>query len=362
MFLNEPVVMYRKTDGTPVAFEDRCCHRRAPLSRGKVEGDCLRCGYHGLLYDATGAVIWAPGQDKLPPGARVRTYPIVESHGWVWIWMGDPALADLTTAPAYDKYDDPKWASYDELIPVKANYFLVVDNLLDLSHLPFLHAATIGSPEDTNPNLTWERGANWIKGVRVARGLSPSARNLQEGFDFRFDRTQLMLFEPPAQVTIDIYSNEFGKEYGIPADRLNRRIVIYDSMTPETDTSCHYFWAIARDYPDRRPEGHRDRPARHERRLQRGHANARGRAAHHRSRSSAIDLVGDTGGSAQIELPSATHAGARRAAAASSAWFGRGTARSIDGRSAAGGAGPPARWRRRTERPDWCVDLPRSRS
>jgi phenylpropionate dioxygenase-like ring-hydroxylating dioxygenase large terminal subunit len=248
MLLNEPVVMYRTAEGTPVAFENRCCHRRAPLSHGKVEGDNLRCGYHGLLYDRTGAVIWAPGQDRLPSGARVRSYPIVEKHGWIWIWMGDPALADPKTAPSYDKYDDPQWASYDELIPVKANYFLVVDNLLDLSHLPFLHAATIGSPEDTNPNLTWERGPDWVKGVRVARGLSPSPRNLQEGFDFRFDRTQIMLFEPPSQVTIDILSNEYGKEYGDPTGRLNRRIVIYDFMTPETDTSCHYFWAIARDY------------------------------------------------------------------------------------------------------------------
>jgi phenylpropionate dioxygenase-like ring-hydroxylating dioxygenase large terminal subunit len=247
-FLNEPVVLYRTADGTPVAFEDRCCHRRAPLSHGRVEGDNLRCLYHGLLYNPAGTAIWAPGQDRLPQGARVRSYPVVESHGWIWIWLGDPALADPKAAPQYDKYDDPNWASYDELIPMKANYFLVVDNLLDLSHLPFVHAATIGSPEDTDPNLAWERGPNWIKGVRVARGLSPSQRNLMEGLDFRFDRTQIMLFEPPSQVTIDILTNEFGKEYGDPTSRLNRRIMIYDTITPETDTSCHYFWAIARDY------------------------------------------------------------------------------------------------------------------
>ncbi|HUB96031.1 MAG TPA: aromatic ring-hydroxylating dioxygenase subunit alpha [Stellaceae bacterium] len=248
VLLGEPVVMYRTENGTPVAFEDRCCHRRAPLSKGSVEGDNLRCGYHGLVYRPDGAVAWAPGQDRMPPGARVRTYPIVEKHGWVWIWMGDPALADPGAAPAYDKYDHPDWASYDQRLPVKANYFLVVDNLLDLSHLPFLHKATIGSPEDTNPQLTWERGPGWVKGVRVARGLSPSARNLQEGFDFRFDRTQIMLYEPPSHVTIDILTNEFGKKYGDPSSRLNRRIVIYDFMTPETDTTCHYFWAIARDY------------------------------------------------------------------------------------------------------------------
>jgi phenylpropionate dioxygenase-like ring-hydroxylating dioxygenase large terminal subunit len=239
-FLNEPVVIYRKTDGTPVAFEDRCCHRRAPLSEGKVEGDNLRCGYHGLVYNPAGKVIWAPGQDHLPPGAQVRSYPIVEKHGWVWIWMGEPALAATVPAPNYDKYDDPTWASYDELLPMKANYFLVVDNLLDLSHLPFLHAATIGSPEDTNPKLVWERGPDWIKGTRIARGLSPSARNLMEGLDFKF--------EPPSQVTIDILSNEYGKEYGAPDDRMNRRIIIYDAITPETDTTSHYFWAIARNY------------------------------------------------------------------------------------------------------------------
>ncbi|MGH7091086.1 MAG: Rieske 2Fe-2S domain-containing protein, partial [Stellaceae bacterium] len=167
---NEPVVLYRKSDGAPVAFEDRCCHRRAPLSKGRVEGDHLRCGYHGLLYEPSGAAIWAPGQDRMPPGARVRSYPVVESHGWIWLWTGDPALAERTPAPCYDKYDDPNWAAYDQHLPVKANYFLVVDNLLDLSHLPFLHANTIGSPEDTDPNLTWERGPNWVKGARIARG------------------------------------------------------------------------------------------------------------------------------------------------------------------------------------------------
>jgi len=298
VLLNEPVVMYRTAHGTPVALEDRCCHRRAPLSRGKVEGSNLRCGYHGLLYAPTGAAIWAPGQDRLPPGARVRSYPIVEKHGWIWIWMGDPARADPKTAPAYDKYDDPNWAAYDELIPVKANYMLMVDNLLDLSHLPFLHASTIGSPEDTNPELNWERGPNWLKGVRIARGLSPSARNLLEGLDFRFDRTQIMLFEPPAHVTIDILTNEYGKAYGDPTSRLNRRIVIYDFITPETDRACHYFWAIARDYaiddPKQTELGLRATSAAFHEDSQM--LEAEQRIIDTDPSSPQIDLVGDTGG------------------------------------------------------------------
>ncbi len=298
VLLNEPVVLFRAADGTPVAFEDRCCHRRAPLSCGKIEDGHLRCGYHGLLYDRSGAVVWAPGQDRLPPGARVRTYPVVEKHGWVWIWMGDAARADARTAPAYDKYDHPQWAAYDEHIPVKANYFLVVDNLLDLSHLPFLHANTIGSPEDTNPDLVWERGPGWVKGTRIARGLSPSARQLLEGFDFRFDRTQIMLFEPPSHVTIDILTNEHGKAYGDPTSRLNRRIVIYDFMTPETDTSCHYFWAIARDYliddPKQTELGRRATSAAfHEDTLM---LEAEQRIIDADPEAPQIDLVGDAGG------------------------------------------------------------------
>jgi vanillate O-demethylase monooxygenase subunit len=248
ILLEEAVVMYRKNDGTPVAFEDRCCHRRAPLSKGKVEGDNLRCGYHGFLYDETGKAIWAPGQDRLPTGAQVKRFPIVEKHGWVWIWMGDPAIADPAAAPSYHRYDDPSWVHYGGLIHVEANCMLVIDNVLDLSHLTFVHANTIGSPEDTNPNLVWERGANWVKGTRHARGLTPTKSLTARNIDFRFDRKQVMLFQPPAQVITDIFANEYGREYGDPQSRINRHIVIYNVLTPETDTTCHYFWAVARDY------------------------------------------------------------------------------------------------------------------
>ncbi|HUB94855.1 MAG TPA: Rieske 2Fe-2S domain-containing protein, partial [Stellaceae bacterium] len=203
-FLGEPVVMYRASDGAAVALEDRCCHRRAPLSRGAVEGDNLRCGYHGLLYEPGGQVIWAPGQDKLPPGARVRRYPLTEKHGWTWIWMGDPALADPEAAPAFHWYDAPGWASVGSCLPVKANYLLLVDNLLDLSHLAFLHIKTIGAGDDTAPELTWERGPNFVRGTRIARNLSPSTRQLAQGDNLKTDTTKIMTFTPPAIVVIEI--------------------------------------------------------------------------------------------------------------------------------------------------------------
>src|SRR5882672_7645407 len=86
-FLGEPVVLYRTSRGEPVGLQDRCCHRQLPLSMGKVEGDHLRCGYHGLLFDGSGKCIEIPGQESIPPQARVRAYPLIERYNWVWIWM-----------------------------------------------------------------------------------------------------------------------------------------------------------------------------------------------------------------------------------------------------------------------------------
>jgi vanillate O-demethylase monooxygenase subunit len=247
IFLNEPVVMYRKADSAVVALEDRCCHRRAPLSKGKIEGDRLRCGYHGFLYDATGKVVWVPGQDRVPPEAGVRAYPVCEKHGFVWIWMGAPSLADPAKAPAFWWRDHPDWAAWTDYLPIKANYLLVVDNLMDLSHVPFLHINTIGSAEDTDPGLKWERGTDWSRGTRTARNLTPPLRWRLEGINHNIDQVKVMTYTPPANVVIDILTTDSTIK---PGDKplLSQRLIVLDSMTPETETSCHYFFGNCRDY------------------------------------------------------------------------------------------------------------------
>src|SRR4029079_2753344 len=84
---SEPVVFYRTEDGTPVALEDRCPHRRLPLSMGKLGGaDVLQCHYHGLRFAPTRACVRVPGQDMIPATARVKSYPVVERYKWLWIW------------------------------------------------------------------------------------------------------------------------------------------------------------------------------------------------------------------------------------------------------------------------------------
>ena len=97
--LNEPIVLNRTVDGTVIALEDRCCQRALPLPLGKIVGENIQCGYHGLMFDATGACIDVPGQSKISAGRRSVAYPLVERWNWVWIWMGYPALADDKLIP-----------------------------------------------------------------------------------------------------------------------------------------------------------------------------------------------------------------------------------------------------------------------
>jgi vanillate O-demethylase monooxygenase subunit len=247
VFLDEPVVLYRAVDGTPVALEDRCCHRRAPLSKGKVEGGGLRCGYHGFLYDKTGRVVWVPGQDKVPPDARVRAYPLVERHGYAWIWMGDPALADESPIPDFQWNAAPGWTSGGGYLAVRCNYLMLVDNLLDLSHVPFLHAASVGSADDLNPELTWERGPDFVRGTRIARNIVATPRLRSMGINANIDTFKIMTFAPPAHVALEITQREAGVAEG-ETPRFSYRAMILNSMTPETPVSCHYFWRNARDW------------------------------------------------------------------------------------------------------------------
>jgi len=248
ILLNEPIVMYRTPDGRPVAMEDRCCHRRAPLSKGKIEGANLRCGYHGFLYGPDGKVVWVPGQDKIPPGAAVKTYPLIEKYGLVWIWMGVAARRDEALIPDEFKWNvAPGWVSTGARLPVAANHMLLVDNLMDLSHVPFLHAATIGSANDTDPDLTWERGPNWVQGTRIGRNLIPTARARALGVNSNMDVTKVMKFMPASNVSIEITQIETGLKPG-ETPRWCFHSFILNAMTPETERSCHYFWRSTRDY------------------------------------------------------------------------------------------------------------------
>lgn len=146
--LDERIVVWRSGERA-VALEDRCVHRAAALSLGRCEGATLRCMYHGLLFDDAGVVVEIPGQDVIPPNARVRAYPVTARHGWVWVWMGDPAKADLRLVPdLFPGVDLDDFVIGHGVMDFAAEARLISDNLLDFSHLPFVHEASFQSPPD----------------------------------------------------------------------------------------------------------------------------------------------------------------------------------------------------------------------
>jgi phenylpropionate dioxygenase-like ring-hydroxylating dioxygenase large terminal subunit len=195
ILLDEPVVLFRKENGDAVALEDRCSHRSFPLHKGTLIGDTVQCGYHGLLFDCSGKCVKVPGQGQAPAAAGIRTYPLVERWGWIWIWMGDAALADETPLADFHWLDDPAWGAKAERLYIKSDYRLILDNLLDLTHLTFVHAGTIG----TAANVEKARVKNDLaeKSVTVTRwmiDIEPPPTYARAGFIGNIDRWQILNF------------------------------------------------------------------------------------------------------------------------------------------------------------------------
>lgn len=251
-----PVLMYRAADGTLHALEDRCCHRGAPLSVGRREGDCVRCMYHGLKFDASGQCIEAPAQQRIPPQARVRTFPVVERHRWIWIWMGDPEAADPALIPDTPWLADPAWRSLDGYIHYDVNYLLIADNLLDFSHLPFVHPTTLGGSEDyaaAQPKV--ERLDD---GVRITRWTldteAPPFAKQVKSWPGKVDRWNIYNFTIPAILLMDsgMAPTGTGAPEGHRIDAAEFRGC--QALTPETENSTHYFFAHPHNFAIDNPE------------------------------------------------------------------------------------------------------------
>lgn len=254
--LKEPLVLFRTASGRVVVFEDRCCHRAAPLSRGKVVGEQLVCGYHGLRFAPTGACVEVPGQAHVPPGGAVRCYPAAEKWAVIWVWPGDPAKADPGTIPDLPWLDTPGWTKTPSYIHLKANYQLLVDNLLDVTHVPYLHENTLaGDPSEATTPAKTERLND---GVRVGRWLidvnPPPIFARAGGFDGKVDRWQFVTWKPPSTVYLDIGCAKTGT--GAPEGDRSQGISIWSShlITPETETTTHYLFGYARNFRQDDPE------------------------------------------------------------------------------------------------------------
>jgi vanillate O-demethylase monooxygenase subunit len=247
--LDTSVMLYRRQDGTPVALRDRCPHRFAPLHLGHREGDEVACLYHGLRFDAEGRCTHNPhGDGRIPKAAQLQRYPLIERWGFLWIWMGD-APADPALLPDYGPLDEGhEHAVGHTYIHLKAHYELLIDNVMDLSHVDYVHSeiiSTRGRLTPQTPRITetarslstrWE----WTQtpSLLIFANFLPEPQ--AEGRHFIE-----VHWAPPANIQL---STGVRQDDG-PLD-LQHTVSQYDLhvVTPETADTTHYFFATRRNH------------------------------------------------------------------------------------------------------------------
>ncbi len=249
----EPIVFYRGPEGQVVALEDFCPHRGAPLSLGRVNDGQLMCGYHGLEMGCDGRTLAMPGQRVrgFPP---IKSYPVVERYGFIWVWTGAPAQADPAKLHHLHWAEDPAWAYGGGLYHIQCDYRLMIDNLMDLTHETYVHATSIGQPEiDETPCKTHTEGdevvtSRFMDGITAPPFWQMALRANGLPDDQPVDRWQICRYTPPSHVLIEVGVALAGNGgYEAPAEVKASSIVV-DFITPETDTSIWYFWGMARNF------------------------------------------------------------------------------------------------------------------
>ena len=251
--LNEPILLYRDSQGQAVALENRCCHRAAPLHLGRKEGDCIRCMYHGLKFDPTGACIEIPGQDNIPPKTRIKSYPVVERNRLIWIWMGEPEKANPKDIVDFDWHDSPQWRMKPGYIHYKANYKLIVDNLLDFTHLAWVHPTTLGTDSAAGLKPVIERSTEGNGMLTISRWyLNDEMPNLHKKvatFKGKADRWQIYQWSPPALLRMDAGSAPVGTR-AFEGHRASEAVQFRHTsvQTPETESTSHYWFCQARNF------------------------------------------------------------------------------------------------------------------
>lgn len=250
LICGEPVVLYRREGGSPVALEDACPHRLLPLSMGFLEGDAIRCLYHGLLLDAAGQCVEMPGGDAPNRAVCARSYPVVERYHFVWVWIGDPALADPATLPDLWMNEAEGWRVDGGTYEVACDYRLLIDNLMDLTHETYVHASTVGQKELHDFPIETEVRADRVVTSRWMPGVTPPPLyRLQLGdYDGPVDRWQVIEFLPPSGVVIDVGVAKVERELTLADhDAADVRSFVLDFATPATERTTTYFWGSARN-------------------------------------------------------------------------------------------------------------------
>lgn len=252
--LGEDIVIYRRENGDPAALEDACPHRKLPLSMGRLQGDQVECGYHGLTFDCTGACTRVPGQARIPPSLSVKAYPVLDRFGLVWIWMGDPARASEDELFPVEHYGEAGWTvSRGPPIDIACNYLLITDNLLDPSHVAWVHQGSFAAKGTEDTPLQVEARDNgvvvsrWMMDQEVAPLYQPLVP-----FAGRCDRLQHYEVRFPSHAIIIAFftpAGKGGRGKPVPPDAFF--MYSYNFMTPVDEANTRYYYFQIRNvHPD----------------------------------------------------------------------------------------------------------------
>ena len=246
-----PILFYRKANGDPVAIGNLCPHRFAPLDMGKKLGDTVQCGYHGMVFGETGACVLNPHHGGvISPAMKVAAYPVVEKFGMIWVWPGDADAADESLIPDFGCYTAGGFATIGGMMDVAANYELITDNLLDLTHADFLHEGTLSSEAITVSKLeTIEAGSTVWANRWCPDGVAPPVwSQLMEGQmnaapSTPVDHWLYMRWDAPAHLLLDVGITPVGQTRG-------DGVWVYTGhhLTPVSPTRTLYFWTVVRDH------------------------------------------------------------------------------------------------------------------
>jgi len=240
------LVMFRQKDNEIAVINNMCPHRFAPLSMGKLVGDTVECRYHGLRFDASGQCVHNPhGQGNIPAKACVDSYPAVERHDMIWIWMGDPTLADPDQIPDFSCHTSAQFPTVCGVIEMEANYELITDNLMDLSHVEYVHEGILGSDAiKCGEHEVIQSGTTVYSNRWCPDGLAPPAWDAMFGhYGKSVDHWLYIRWDAPAHMLLDVGITPTGTPR-------NNGIWMYGTniLTPKDDNSTHYFWAVSRSY------------------------------------------------------------------------------------------------------------------
>ena len=245
--LDLPVVLYRREDGSPVALDDRCPHRWAPLSKGWLEGDNLVCGYHGLRFAPEGQCIKVPTQTAIPAKACVHAYPLIERGPFVWIWTGDPARADESSPPVVDWLEAEGWSVLGGYMAAECNYMLLKENVLDLTHFGYVHRKTFKILDwDRAPAVKVEDGQVEFRIDFPPSKLAPLFAATTGFGDKAVARVNWGRSVSPA---LHIAGQDFTDPEAAPGTRATAAFRVLHATTPISPTRMHYFWMAAWDLP-----------------------------------------------------------------------------------------------------------------